>query len=222
MVSSRSVSYWWLLFSIPLLLGLALLFLFFPFAKEVEPQSHAPLTLDPNWYTVDTARGEDLKNLTIVGNCHLCHAYWVPIPRSNQTSNPRFAHSDVQLNHGSNKRCYNCHHIADRNKFTADDGSTIMTQIPEKLCARCHGLVYNDWEAGTHGKWTGKMKNPGLFERTTYSCTECHNPHDPVFQYKKIAPPPIWPDKYIRTHSGTDHNDPMSNYLIHKQPQETF
>ncbi len=222
MVSSRSVSHWWLFFSIPILLGLAVLFLFFPFAQEVEPQSHAPPTLESSWYTVDTARADDRANSTITGNCHICHAYWVPIPRSNQTSAPRFAHPDVVLNHGTNDRCYNCHHIADRNKFVADDNSTIMTQTPEKLCARCHGLIYKDWQSGTHGKWTGRMTNPALFERTTYTCTECHNPHDPAFVYNKIAPAPVWPDKYIRTHSGTDHNDPMSNYLINQQPEETF
>ena len=95
-------------------------------------------------------------NKSIVGNCHLCHAFWVPIPTSTQTSQPRFAHANIELNHGSNDRCYNCHQIDDRNNYAANDGSDIMVQIPEKLCERCHGLIYQDWLAGTHGKWTGR------------------------------------------------------------------
>lgn len=222
MVSSRTVTYWWLFFSVPVFLGMVVFFVFLSFTPKVESQADPPPLLNSDWYSVGTARGEIRRNSTVVGNCHLCHAYWVPIPRSNQTSSPRFAHPDVRLNHGKNDRCYNCHHIADRNKFAADDGSTIITQTPEKLCGRCHGLIYRDWQEGTHGKWTGRMKQAGLFGRENYTCTECHNPHDPAFQYRKIAPPPVWPVKYIRTDSGTDHKDPMSNYLILEQPEEIF
>lgn len=223
-LSSR-VTHWWLFFSVPVFLGLAVFFIYSSFLSTTTPAQEAkaqPATLDTKWYRVDTARAEYRRNATVVGNCHLCHAYWVPIPRTTQTSNPRFAHANITLNHGKNDRCYNCHHIADRNKFTDDDGATIMTQLPEKLCARCHGLIYNDWAAGTHGKWTGVMTAPGLFERTTYTCSECHDPHNPTFKYKTVAPAPTWPDKYIRTHGETDHQDPMANFLILKEPEEIF
>jgi hypothetical protein len=36
-----------------------------------------PELLQPEWYSVATARGEELKNKPMVGNCFLCHAYWV-------------------------------------------------------------------------------------------------------------------------------------------------
>lgn len=222
MESSRRVTLWWLVFAVPVFLGLGVFFLYSAFSHGTDPGQEPPEMLNPSWYRVDTARGELRRISTVVGNCHLCHAYWVPIPRTNQTSSPRFAHSYITLDHGRNDRCYNCHHIADRNKYTADDGASIMTQTPEKLCGRCHGLVYNDWLAGTHGKWTGRMKEPGLFERTTYTCTECHDPHDPAFRYRTLAPPPTWPPKYIRTGGGTDHQDPMANYLILEEPEEIF
>ena len=57
-------------------------------SEQVEP-------LHQVWYRVETARADLLENKSIVGNCHLCHAFWVPIPTSTQTSNPRFAHANI-------------------------------------------------------------------------------------------------------------------------------
>lgn len=184
--------------------------------------SSPPSQIKQQWYKVETARADDLLNKPIVGNCHICHAYWVPVPRSIQTSKPRFAHSDIDLNHGSNNRCYNCHHIADRNKYTADDGSSIMVQTPEKLCQRCHGLIYQDWLLGTHGKWTGKWlkSRPGDFK--TYTCTECHDPHDPFFKYETATPAPVWPDKFIRTQMDHEKTDSLSNFHIDEAAKEKF
>jgi len=68
----------------------------------------------------------------------------------------------------------------------------------EKLCARCHGLIYNDWQNGTHGVRRGHFLTPTEFEIINFKCTECHDPHSPVFQFKEYAPPPVWPDKFVR------------------------
>ncbi|MGI9569166.1 MAG: hypothetical protein ACR2PH_05395, partial [Desulfobulbia bacterium] len=119
------------------------IYFFLPNSNTSNATHNEPLK--PEWYKVETARGDLLANKSIVGNCHLCHAFWVPIPTTNQTSTPRFAHANITLNHGSNDRCYNCHQIDDRNKYVANDGSGIMVQTPEKLCERCHGLIYQDW-----------------------------------------------------------------------------
>ena len=184
---------------------------------------HPPPQIKPDWYRVELARGEILENKSIVGNCHLCHAYWVPIPRSEQTSNPRFAHANIQLNHGSNDRCYNCHHIADRNKYVANDGSPLMVRNVEQMCARCHGLIYNDWQAGTHGKWLGKWDVTEKGDRETFGCTYCHDPHDPFFKYDVIAPPPVWADKFIRSKvEDHEHTGPWSNFLVSEEPEEIF
>ncbi len=211
----------WGLFLLPFCFAVLLLyFLFFPTGKG--DITFEAKSLQPQWYLVETARGEVLENKSIVGNCHICHAFWVPIPRSIQTSSPRFAHANIQLNHGSNDRCYNCHHIADRNKYVANDGTGIMVQTPEKLCERCHGLIYQDWLLGTHGKWTGKWSPENWTERITYTCTECHDPHNPLFRYDVIAPPPVWPDKFIRTEPEEAHEGPFSNFHIDTAPKEIF
>ncbi len=213
---------WWLIFTIPLFFLLSIYFFSLYYTNDAIAEKPAPDLLKPEWYSVDTARGEYRKNATIVGNCHICHAFWVPIPQSDQTSNPRFAHSNLQLNHGANDRCYNCHQIADRNEYVADDGSAIMNATPEVLCAKCHGLIFNDWQVGTHGKWTGKYLPAGYFEQTTYTCTECHDPHDPKFKYNILAPPPVWPKKYIRTQNEAIHAGPLSKILIGEEPKEIF
>lgn len=211
---------WWLFFFI---LPTVLLSCFFVYKTLViPPVSAEPQPLKSEWYTLTTARGNDLENKPMVGNCFLCHAYWVTIPKSNQTSKPRFAHGNIVLNHGKNDRCYNCHLISDRNKYVADDGSAIMVQLPEKLCSRCHGLIYNDWLMGAHGKWTGMRQPENKSDKTTYTCTQCHDPHNPAFRYKVMAPPPVWPEKYMRTRVEESHAGPFSNFKVDDPPKEIF
>jgi hypothetical protein len=209
---------WWFVVPVCVVLGV----LFIAEAVTFDRPPPDPLPLNPAWYTVETARGKDLQDKTIVGNCFICHAFWVPIPTSIETSNPRFAHANIVLNHGSNDRCYNCHQITDRNMYIANNSSSIMSQTPEQLCSRCHGLIYNDWTMGTHGKWTGKFQPDKLYDRKTYTCTECHDPHNPLFRYNVIAPPPTWPDKFIRSTSHGLSEDAKSGFLIDEKPKEIF
>jgi len=211
---------WWLFFFLPVVLGVSCLFIYKTFAGQ--PTAPIAEKLKPEYYTVETARGAELKQKSMVGNCFLCHAYWVPIPTTTKTSNPRFAHANITLYHGKNDQCYNCHMISDRNKYVANDGSGIMPQLPELLCSRCHGLIYNDWLVGTHGKRTGKWLVTNSNDWQNYTCTECHDPHNPKFKYNIIAPPPTWPKKYIRTKLDTEHSGPTSNFLVDEEPKEIF
>ena len=220
MATTRTTPRLWLFFFIPAILILSI-FLIYQ-SLILTPAIAEPELLNPSWYTLSTARGSELQNKPIVGNCFICHAYWVAIPRSEQTSKPRFAHANIVLNHGKNDRCYNCHMISDRNKYVAADGSGIIPQLPERLCARCHGLIYNDWLAGTHGKWTGMWQPVSKRDRITYTCTECHDPHNPAYKYQIIAPPPVWPEKYIRSKFEDSQSRPFSNFFIDDEPREIF
>jgi hypothetical protein len=192
---SGSNSNWGLFITVPVCLILVIYFL--TSSLKTPDQEVTAEPLNPAWYTPKTARGEALENKVMVGNCFLCHAYWVGIPNPDVVR-PQFAHSVIKLNHGANDRCYNCHLIQDRNKYTANDGSGIMPVNVEKMCARCHGLIYKDWQSGTHGVRRGKWSAQTVFERETFTCTECHDPHSPVFQFKEYAPPPVWPDTLVR------------------------
>lgn len=191
---------WGLFITVPVCLLLIIYFIASSLGTSDRPSDAAPL--DPAWYTPRTARGETLRNKVMVGNCYLCHAYWVGIPNPDVVR-PRFAHTAIKLDHGANDRCYNCHLIQNRNKYVADDGSGIMPANVEQLCARCHGLIFKDWQAGTHGVRRGQWNAQTPFEGKTFVCTECHDPHSPRFRFKNFAPPPVWPDKFIRRRAET-------------------
>lgn len=186
---------WGIFIIVPVCLVLTLYFLISTLMSSKIQATAKPL--EPSWYTPRTARDEVLKNKVMVGNCFLCHAYWVGIPDP-EVVRPQFAHGVIKLEHGANDRCYNCHLIQDRNKYTANDGSGIMPEIVEMVCARCHGLIYKDWQAGTHGIRRGKWDADSAFDRQTFTCTHCHDPHSPKFQFKTYTPPPVWPDKFVR------------------------
>lgn len=105
---------------------------------------------------------------------------------------PLVEHENIHLDHGNNRFCLNCHHPTNRNVFVDYDGS----EIPEKdvvlLCAKCHGPVYRDWEAGAHGRLNGYWdtdKGP----QTRLRCIQCHDPHSPVFKPLHPLPPPSNP-----------------------------
>lgn len=163
-------------------------------ASSPEPDQKTG-ALNPEWYRLTTARGELLQYKPLVGNCFICHMSLIPDPT---VRIPRFVHQKVILEHGSNDRCYNCHLIHDRNYYAADDGSKIMPTNPEKLCARCHGLIHKDWQAGTHGLMRGEWSGSVEFKRERTGCTHCHDPHAPNFRFDKFAPPPSWPPNTVR------------------------
>ena len=192
---SGGTSSWGLFVTVPICLVLIVYFLATSLGTQDSPVEVE--VLEAAWYTPKTARGEDLANKSMVGNCFLCHAYFLSLPDPTVVR-PRFVHSTIELNHGTNDRCYNCHLIEDRNKYVANDGSGIMHVNVEKLCERCHGLIYKDWQSGTHGVRLGKWQPQSQFEIINFKCTECHDPHSPVFRFKEYTPPPVWPDKFVR------------------------
>ncbi len=215
-----SQSRFWLFITIPVCLVLVIYFLFL--SPSPSPSVQVTKELNPEWYTPKLARDEYRKNATIPGNCFICHAFWVKLPPDTTVRQPLFAHTAIKLNHGKNDRCYNCHLINDRNKYVKNDGSGIMPQTPEEVCARCHGLIYNDWKKNTHGVRRGKWLVEKRFDQQKFTCTDCHDPHSPVFSFKNIAPAPTWDKKFIRSGQVEDHGAESfsSEYLIDQK--ETF
>lgn len=118
--------------------------------------------------------------------CMDCHRI---IPSPSETFRPLTQHTEIQLNHGLNTRCFNCHHLRNRDAFVDDFGQEIPWDQPQRLCAKCHGPVYRDWEAGAHGRINGywdKTRGPQSKRR----CIECHDPHVPPFARLTPAPGP--------------------------------
>ncbi len=102
------------------------------------------------------------------------------------TVQPRH-HLGIFMDHGMNVYCINCHDLDNRNLLVADGGQTIPYDQVDRLCARCHGPTFRDWQKGMHGKtmdyWARDMGEPRRL-----GCTECHDPHTPAFA--SVAPLP--------------------------------
>ena len=137
-------------------------------------------------------KGLDLVKLGWTYNCMECHKL---------LKNPKWAydrpmveHKDIVLDHGNNRFCLNCHHATNRNAFVDYDGSEIHEQDVVLLCAKCHGTIYRDWQAGVHGRQNGHW-NKDLGESTKLRCIQCHDPHYPKFQPMKPLPPLRYPPR---------------------------
>jgi hypothetical protein len=65
------------------------------------------------------------------------------------------------------------------------DGSEIPGDQPTRLCAKCHGPHFREWEMGIHGRVNGYWE-ARLGPQEYLNCIDCHDPHRPRFQ--GIAP----------------------------------
>jgi hypothetical protein len=85
--------------------------------------------------------------------------------------------------------CLYCHESHDYNRLRLPSGETISFNESYKLCVECHGNIFDEWEKNIHGKNKGAWQSP----LTIYSCTECHDAHDPKFKPIKPMPAPAFP-----------------------------
>lgn len=136
-------------------------------------------------------KGLDLVRMGWTYNCMECHklltARW-------HYDRPMAEHRDLVLEHGNNRFCLNCHHATNRNAFVDYDGAEIAQADVVQLCAKCHGPIYRDWEAGVHGRSNGYWK-PDAGPKTKLRCIQCHDPHRPKFQPMPPLPPLRYPPR---------------------------
>lgn len=118
--------------------------------------------------------------------CTECHFSIQPPPRQNPLQ-PE--HGSIVLNHGLNTNCLNCHHPANRDVYVDHEGNEIPADQPARLCSKCHGPIYREWEAGIHGRQNGYWDTT-KGERTKLFCVQCHDPHDPKFKPMRPLPAP--------------------------------
>ncbi len=149
-------------------------------------------TIVPDWATDPSplrrpAPEPACRTAAFVYACSDCHRI-IP-PRSEQRFRTTIQHREVVLEHGINTRCLNCHHPTNRDAFVDDSGGEIPWDQPQRLCAKCHGPVYRDWQHGSHGRTNGywdKTRGPQIRRK----CIECHDPHRPPFPSLEPAPGP--------------------------------
>ena len=128
-------------------------------------------------------------------DCYGCHDRKKPPPLRFDTNLDLIIpkeHDDIVMKHGSHNRnnnCFNCHNETNLVVLQARDGRALKMEESPSLCGSCHGPTYRDWEAGVHGRTSGKWTHePGTFDRKP--CVSCHNPHKPAFPGRQPAPGP--------------------------------
>lgn len=135
-------------------------------------------------------RGLDLVKAGWTYNCMECHKLFPA--RWHYDDRPFNEHRDIALDHGNNRFCINCHHPTNRNAFVDYDGAEIAQADVVRLCAKCHGTIHRDWQAGVHGRENG-FWDPNAGEKVKLSCIQCHDPHSPKFKAMKPLAPLRYP-----------------------------
>jgi len=123
--------------------------------------------------------------------CSECHSDFTSLRRQHDMPGEHAAIYKA-FNHGLNANCLNCHNPADRDAYIDSDGSSISADQPAWLCARCHGPLYREWEAGIHGRQNG-FWDERFGPRAKLLCVQCHDPHNPRFAPLTPDPPPAPP-----------------------------
>jgi hypothetical protein len=159
------------------------------------PATQPPVGLPSDTYLDKTpprqTKGLDLVRMGWTYNCMECHKLF---PAKWHYDRPMAEHQDVQLQHGNNRFCLNCHHSTNRNAFVDYDGAEIAQADVVQLCAKCHGTIYRDWQAGVHGRENG-FWNTAQGIKTKLRCIQCHDPHRPKFQPMRPLPPLRYPPR---------------------------
>lgn len=141
--------------------------------------------------------------------CVDCHRFLNSIPT---TDRRRTQHTHIELDHGLNDRCLNCHHDSDRSKLVLHDGGVIGYDQVEHLCAKCHGPTYRDWQKGMHGKTLGYW-DTSRGPQHRLKCTHCHDPHAPAFEPMAPLPGPRTLRMTPAPQQAPHHEDKVSNPL---------
>jgi len=124
--------------------------------------------------------------------CSMCHNLNLPklntTPRKLRvTPDPAGAPHWATLSHGKGRIwCLDCHYARDREWLHTLDGTKVDFNDAPLVCGQCHSTRYKDWVFGAHGKrvsgWSG--------ERELFSCTHCHDAHNPSLQPREPSKPP--------------------------------
>jgi hypothetical protein len=167
---------------IPIAVFMLLLAAFFLWGPEYKDIPASPASMVNIAFLTTEPRREALGDPPILHlngfdrNCMDCHKLFPP---RLDTPTKLLMHDHIVLNHGINDQCRNCHDLKDRDRLVLRDNTTIPYSESVKLCAKCHGPTYRDWEMGMHGRSNGYW-NQDMGPLKRLDCVECHDPHWPT------------------------------------------
>lgn len=148
-------------------------------------------------------KGLDLVKMGWSYNCMECHR---SVEVKWHRDRVRVEHENIELSHGNNRFCLNCHNSGNMNAFADYDGSEIAEKDVVMLCAKCHGTTYRDWEAGVHGRRNG-FWDASQGAQSRLRCIQCHDPHNPKFKPIKALPAPKYPRRAAAPHKPADERN---------------
>lgn len=143
--------------------------------------------LEPWHYDTTTAR-KVRRDMTWDGApCSSCHDGTEPM--QGDPKEKGVFHDKIELQHGRNQHCFNCHNRKQPADFADFDDAPIKLAQVQMLCAKCHGTTFRDWNNGSHGRRSGSWDKAKGGPKPTV-CIACHEPHWPRFKPMKAAPAP--------------------------------
>jgi hypothetical protein len=133
------------------------------------------------------------KDKLTIFPCTQCHKHMPPNPEPRKLQAPH----QSALNHGEGRMwCLNCHLIDDRDYLHTIRQQKVDFNDAYLVCGQCHANRQQDWYFGAHGKRVSNWQG----ERLVYSCTHCHDPHDPTLK-------PRAPNKAPAVRAGLERMD---------------
>jgi hypothetical protein len=110
--------------------------------------------------------------------CANCHTLPIAAMRWSGEDGRKRAHWAIELAHApaSVMTCATCHSPDRLGKLRTLAGAAVEFDHAYQVCAQCHSTQAADWVGGAHGTRASGWAPP----RVVYSCTECHNPHQPA------------------------------------------
>jgi hypothetical protein len=120
------------------------------------------------------------------------------------------------LQHGKGRLwCLNCHLIDDRDFLHTVRDQKVDFDESYLVCGQCHFNRQKDWYLGGHGKRVANWQG----DRTIYSCTHCHDPHDPVTKPREPSKaPPVRAGLQRMGHTDRDLQRVWERHAVPSSP----
>ncbi|MCP4447521.1 MAG: hypothetical protein GY811_19595 [Myxococcales bacterium] len=114
--------------------------------------------------------------------CQQCHQH-----TGGESDAPIDAHTQIRVRHMSGgDNCQTCHDANNPENLRLATGKTYDLDEVHMLCGQCHSKEAGDWAVGVHGKQVGNW----LTKIQRFSCTGCHDPHEPALSSEVARPAP--------------------------------